>query len=130
MSEFKLVLPELSYRVMGCVFAVYNELGPGHLERNYQKALMVELQSQGLKCNMESAAPVFYKGEKIGNGRIDILIEDKIVLELKRGSFFSPNDFKQLGDYLSAINAPLGILIRFAPDKVVYKRVINHSLAA
>lgn len=84
----EIVYPELSYRVMEAVFAVHKELGPGFVESVYENALMEELRSKGLKFENQKSVPVKYKGKKIGLHKLDLLIEDKIALELKAVEIF------------------------------------------
>ena len=92
---------------------VYNTLGPGLLESVYHKALIRELESRGL--NVESEVPVYYKGARMDEDalRLDIVVEDKVVLELKSVEALLPIHFKQLRTYLRLYEKELGWLINF-----------------
>lgn len=120
-----LLYPELSYKIMGCAFNVYNQLGSGHLEKVYQKALAIAFTKAGLKFSEQLKNEVFFEGENLGYGKSDFLVENKIIVEIKRGNYFNPADFKQVKKYLVQTPLELGILIRFTPEKVLSKRVVN-----
>ncbi|MBI3510234.1 MAG: GxxExxY protein [Bacteroidetes bacterium] len=124
----KLLYADLTYVINGCVYDVYKSIGPGHLEKIYQKALSNALKKKGLIVQEQVTCNVIYDGEKIGNGRVDFLIEDKIILELKRGIYFSSGDYAQLNQYLLSMNKLLGLMIRFSNDRALIKRVINTNL--
>ena len=110
---------ELAYTVIGCVMKVYNNLGPGLLESVYQNALMIELDNALLKAEKEVPIEIEYEGSNLGVGfRIDILVENKIVLELKSVSQLEKVHFKQLRTYLKLTNMPLGYLINFNSDSL------------
>lgn len=110
---------ELAYTVIGCVIKVYNNLGPGLLESVYQNALMIELDNALLKAEKEVPIEIEYEGSNLDVGfRIDILVENKIVLELKSVSQLEKVHFKQLRTYLKLTNMPLGYLINFNSDSL------------
>ncbi|HET6992416.1 MAG TPA: GxxExxY protein [Bacteroidia bacterium] len=123
--ETTLVHSELSYKIIGCCMSVYNQLGSGHKEKVYQKALELSLKNAGLKFKEEVSCPIYYDEVQVGLGRADIIVEDTIIIELKRTSFFSPADFTQLNRYLISKKLELGIMFRFAPDRLIYRRVVN-----
>lgn len=77
-NSTNLVYPELSYQIMGVIFEVHKELGPGFVESVYEKALIEELQNKGLQVETEKPIEIKYKGKKIGIHRIDLVVEDKI----------------------------------------------------
>ena len=124
-----LIYPELSYKIVGCAFSLYNEIGAGRLEKIYQKGLATAFKQEGLKFVEQIGCDVLYKGEKIGRGYLDFLVENKVVVELKRGNYFSPADFRQVHEYLRSNNLRLGLLIRFTPDKVLVRRILNNDQA-
>jgi len=86
-----LLHPELSYKIVGATFEVYNNLGPGYLEKYYQRAIAVALKESGLKFKEQVYATLIFKDVKIGKCFFDFLIEDKIVLELKITSRLNDN---------------------------------------
>lgn len=120
---------EISYMVRKCIFNVYNKLGPGLLEIVYQKILIYELQENGLDVKTESAIPIVYDGKEFDfNFRIDILVEDKVILELKSVKNLEGIHFKQLTTYLKLSNKKLGLLINFNTTNILdgIKRVVNN----
>jgi GxxExxY protein len=120
-----LIHADLSYKIIGCCMSVYNQLGSGHKEKVYQKALGIALTKAGVKFKEEVSCPVYYDEVQVGLGRADLIVEGTIVVELKRTNFFSPADFTQLKTYLVAKDLELGLLFRFAPDRLIYRRVVN-----
>lgn len=108
----------ISYKVVGCAMRVYQKLGPGLLESVYQKAMLIELDNACLLFDSEVPINVEYDGTDLGLGfRMDILVEDSIVLELKSVTQLEKVHFKQLQTYLKLANKPYGYLINFYTDK-------------
>jgi GxxExxY protein len=120
-----LLYPELSYEIVGILFEIYNELGHGHPEKTYQKAVALRLEQAGIRFVEQLYAPVEYRGKVIGKNFFDFLIDDKIVLEIKKGNYFSRIHIDQVNKYLAANNLQLGILAYFAPRTVHFKRIVN-----
>jgi len=120
-----ILYPELSYDVIGCAFEVFNELGPGHLEKTYERALTIKFKSKGIRFQEQVYCPVKFEGETVGNNYFDFLIDNKIIVELKCGTHFTRVNFKQVYKYLAASKIKLAILITFTKDGVVQKRVVN-----
>ena len=107
-------LNELTYKVRGAVYEVYNILGPGLLESTYEAALAYEFDKLGLEYKTQVPINVLYKGKDLGLGyRMDMLIEDMLVLELKSVDILNDIHKKQLHTYLKLSNKPLGLLINF-----------------
>lgn len=121
----KIIYEELSYRIMNAVFEVHNTLGPGFLENVYEEALVCELSARGIPFERQKTITVVYKEQPVGTHRLDLVIEDKIILELKAA--FALNDvFKQqVLSYLKATGLKLGILINFGTPRVEYIRITN-----
>ncbi|MBI3509986.1 MAG: GxxExxY protein [Bacteroidetes bacterium] len=120
-----LVYPELSYKIVGCAFEVFKALGPGLLEKSYQKALAVSLIANGLAFKEQMKYDMLFHGEKVATNYFDFLVEDKIVIELKRGKFDYPSELDQVLQYLKASGKLLGIIIRFTENGVQFKRIVN-----
>lgn len=120
-----LIYPELCYRIVGVLFDVYNILGTGHLEKVYQKAVAEGLRKVNLQFQEQLYSPVEYLGKVVGKNYFDFLIEDKVVLELKKGDKFSKTHIDQVNQYLVSRDLRLGILAYFTPNKVHYKRIVN-----
>ncbi|REC55578.1 GxxExxY protein [Chryseobacterium piscium] len=120
---------ELSYIIRKCIFNVYNTLGPGLLESVYQKILVYELQENGLNLKSELLLPVKYNDKLFDiNFRIDILVEDKVILELKSVRSIEDIHYKQLYTYLKLSNKKLGLLVNFNTTNILdgIKRVVNN----
>ena len=104
----------LAYQTIGCAMEVYKTLGPGLLESVYQKALLKELDYNGIEAAVEVPIDVYYRGEKLDAAfRMDILIENILVLELKSVSKLEDIHYKQLLNYLILADKPIGYLINF-----------------
>jgi len=120
-----IIYPELSYTIIDILFEVYKHLGSGYTEKYYQKAIALELKRCNLKHKEQVFFPLKYKNIKIGNYYLDFLIEDKIILEIKKDKNFSKRNIEQVYNYLKAFNLKLGILANFTKDGVKFKRIIN-----
>lgn len=120
-----LLYPELSYTIIGCAFDVYNSLGSGYHEKYYQRALIEAFTTKGLLFQTEVSLPMQYKGKIIGRKRFDFLIEEKIVVELKRGNNFSKTHIDQVLEYLRVRGLKLAIIINFGSQGVLFKRIVN-----
>jgi len=121
----ELIYPELSYKIIGILYSIQNELGNKYQEKYYQNAIAIELESEKIKFQKEVPVNLFYKGKKIGMYYFDFLIEDKMILEIKATDKFKINDFKQISAYLKSKDLKLGIIANFRTEKLVYKRVLN-----
>jgi GxxExxY protein len=104
---------EVARAVIGAAIEVHRCLGPGYLERVYEGALRVELRLRGIAFERQKAIPVVYKGQAIGQGRIDFLVEDSLILELKAVDTLLPIHTAQMISYLKALRRRLGLLINF-----------------
>lgn len=124
-SSGKLIYPDLSYRIVGCLYNVYNNLGPNHKEKIYQNALSEELKIAKLKFKEQVYYNLKYKDRFIGKVFFDFLIDGKIVLEIKSSRYFKKKDFEQVLGYLKASNLKLAIIACFTKDKVKTYRVLN-----
>jgi GxxExxY protein len=117
--------PELSYRIMEAVFEVHNQLGPGFGEEIYQNALVVELAMRKIPFETQKNVNVLYKGKPMGNYHLDLVIENKIILELKAVTDLKDLFKQQLTSYLKATGMRLGILINFGSRRVEYVRIVS-----
>ncbi|MBI4427350.1 MAG: GxxExxY protein [Candidatus Magasanikbacteria bacterium] len=122
-----LLYPELSFKANGVLFEVYKQLGGGHNESYYQKAVAIGLKNAGIKFVSQRYVPLKFQDEKVGKYYLDFLIEDKIVLELKRGHWLPVAVLEQVKKYLESLNLDLAIVACFANDGVIIKRVINEK---
>ena len=118
----------LSYKIIGCAMEVYNTLGPGLLEAAYEKALIHELELNGLSVASQVPVEMNYKGVNLGEGlRLDLLVEDSIIIELKSVEELKPVHYKQLLTYLKLMDKRIGLRINFNVYDVRegIKRVVN-----
>jgi len=119
---------EISYIIRKCIFNVYNSLGPGLLESVYQRILVYELKENGLDVQSEILLPVQYDDKLFDvHFRINILVEDKVILELKSVKSLEDIHYKQLYTYLKLSDKRLGLLINFNTTNILdgIKRVVN-----
>jgi GxxExxY protein len=119
---------QISYQIRGAIFDVYNELGPGLLESVYEEAMVFELKKRGLSIQRQQEVPILYKGEELSTDlRLDLLVEDSVIVELKSVSELQDVHYKQLLTYLKLTKKKLGILVNFNTDDIQYdiKRVAN-----
>ena len=111
---------DLTYRIRHSIFEVYNELGPGLLEDLYKESLVIQLQMDGLNVSQEVRVPVYFKGNPLQKEklRIDILVENEIVVELKSVEELKKVHFKQLQTYLKLSKLHTGLLVNFNTDNI------------
>lgn len=120
-----LLYPELSFQIVGCAFEVHNELGFGFKESIYQKALALAFKEKKLSCTEQVHYQIKFKEQVIAKRYFDFVVEDKIVVEIKKDDKFSKANIDQTIDYLKTSNLKLAILINFGKEGVMYKRLIN-----
>ena len=121
----KMIYPELSHKVIGCVFEVHKTLGPGFVESIYEEALAYELSLQNIPFRKQETINLIYKNQFIGSFRFDVIVDDKIILELKSVSELNDLFKQQLLSYLKVSGLKLGILINFGAPSVQYVRIVN-----
>ncbi len=111
---------EISYKIRGAIFKVFNSFGPGLLESVYVAALASELRKEGLSVRKEVAVPVIFNDEKLEVGfRIDLLIQEKVLIEVKSIEAIAPVHHKQTLTYLKLTGLKLGILVNFNVDNII-----------
>jgi GxxExxY protein len=121
----KLIYEELSYQVRDAAYQVHRFLGPGFREETYKRALLNELEYRKIQVEHEKAVPVFYKTRQIDTYRLDLVVEGKIVLELKAVEQFHPTHEAQLLSYLKASGLRVGLLVNFGAEKLQIIRRVN-----
>jgi len=126
-----MMINDITYKVRGAIYTVINELGPGLLESVYEAALKIELVEIGLKVESQVPIPVYYKGIDLGLGfRIDLIVEDLLIIELKSIEAIQNVHLKQLLTYLKLTGKPVGLLVNFNSadiDKNI-KRLVNGKI--
>lgn len=121
-------IDELSYCVIGCAMRVYKALGPGLLESVYEKALVHELVLAGISVHSQVAVEVNYRGINIGEGlRVDLLVDERLIVELKSVEEIKPVHHKQLLTYLKLMDKRVGLLINFNVADIMQgiNRIVN-----
>ena len=114
---------EITEQIIKAVIKVHRTLGPGFLESVYQNSLLIELESQGLRIEAEKPIVVTYEGRPVGNHRLDLVVEERIIVELKAVEDLSQAHYAQLRSYLKASRLETGLLINFAKEKADFRRV-------
>jgi GxxExxY protein len=115
---------ELAWRIIACAVEVHRKLGPGFPESVYENALVIELNNNGLDVKKQYEINIDYKGKKTGKHRVDLLINDKIVVELKAVKSIENIHFSIVRSYLKALNLMHGLILNFNSKKLEIKRVI------
>lgn len=120
----KYLYSDLTKKVIGAAITVHKELGPGHPEKIYQRALSEEFKNQKIPFKKEEIFKVFYNGKEMGYETMDFCVYDKIALELKAAKEILDLHAKQLVGYLKGKNLRLGLILNFGRSKLEIKRVI------
>jgi GxxExxY protein len=120
-----LIHKEESYIIVGCCYDVFNALGPGLREKNYQKALEERFKESSIKYESQVYVPIKINEKVVGKYYIDLFVYGKIPIEIKVGRHFYKKDIDQLYSYLRSTNLQLGLLINFTTDGVQSKRILN-----
>ena len=122
---------EITYQVRGAIYDVYKNLGPGLLESVYEEAMVYELQKRGLKVDRQKEVPILYDGHVLKSHlRVDLLVEDKVVVELKSVREMQDVFWKQTRTYLRLLGLRVGILVNFNVDNILddaIHRIANNA---
>ena len=116
---------EESYKIRGACFKVYNTLGGGIREKIIERALTKELLSQGVTVENQTRINIVYKNEKIGIYIPDLVVDNKIIIEIKSKPFITKEDKKQFWSYLKGSKYKLGFLIGFTSQKLIIERLVH-----
>ena len=123
-----LLFPELSYKIVGCAYEVFNAIGGGHKEKTYQNAMRIALREAGMKFTEQHYYPVVFSKIPVERGFFDFFIEESILVELKSLGRFTKGDFDQVNNYLGNSGIKLALLITFGQDEVRIKRMVNFKI--
>ena len=118
---------ELSGKIIGVFYSVYNTLGHGFLEKVYENAMMIELRKAGLNPEQQKRIDVYYDGEIVGEYFADIVVNDLIILELKVAEAIAPEHEAQLLNYLKGTEVELGLLFNFGPKPQFIRRILTND---
>jgi GxxExxY protein len=113
----------LTNRIIFCVIRVHQTLGPGFLEAVYRRALVIELSKHNFTIEVEKEILVYYDGQKVGRHRLDLLIEGKVIVELKAVEALSKADYAQVRSYLKAAQLNLALLVNFSSERADFRRI-------
>ncbi|MGD8781065.1 MAG: GxxExxY protein [Ignavibacteria bacterium] len=117
---------EITEKIIKAYYNVYNKLGYGFLEKVYENSMMIELGKFGLNCEKQKPIDVFYDNKKVGEYFADIIVEDKVIIELKAAESLCEEHECQLTNYLKATNIEVGLLLNFG-KKPEFKRKVFAS---
>jgi len=120
----KIIYKDLSFNIIKAVFQVHNSLGPGFSENVYERALIEEFSKQGLSFDNQQTIKIIYNQKIIGMHKLDFVVENKIVLEIKAQTDLMPIHMAQVKSYLKSGGYKLGILANFGKEKVEFKRIL------
>ena len=121
MSDRERLADPLTHSVIGAFFEVYRTLGFGFLEHLYVMAIERELRARGHRVGREVSIPVWYKGDHLGTQRLDLIVDDVLVIEIKSTLDLPRTAERQVYNYLSATNLRVGLLLHFGPEPKVYR---------
>ena len=114
---------ELTEQIIGTFYEVYNELGFGFLESVYENSFVIALRAKGFKVQQQVSIPVWFRGQRVGDFVADLLVEDKVILELKAVRTFDESHKAQLLNYLRATEIEIGLLLNFG-QSAEFKRMV------
>ncbi|MBC8382875.1 MAG: GxxExxY protein [Candidatus Cloacimonetes bacterium] len=120
----ELIYKDLSYKIVGLAMQAHRELGPGFLEKVYENALMVLFRNEQIQAEQQSSIKVFFQNEIVGNYIADILVEDKIILELKTVDKITDVHKAQAINYLKATGLHLAMIFNFHSQSLEYERIV------
>lgn len=120
---------DLTYRIRGSIFKVYKQLGPGLLESVYEEALVYQLSKDGMQVARQTSIPIYYDGIKLStNLRLDIIVEDSVIIEIKSVKEIEAVHHKQLLTYMKLARRYLGFLVNFNTDDInrsTYRKILG-----
>ena len=118
---------EITEKVIKAFYAVYNALGYGFLEKVYVQALVIELQNLGLEVARNVAITVFYAGQAVGEYLADLVVADRVIVEVKAARTFAPEHEAQLLNYLKATPYEVGLLLNFGPKAEIKRMAYDND---
>ena len=127
-NSFDMLHKELTDRIIACFYKVYTNLGYGFLEKVYENAMLIELNKNGLKAISQYPIKVNYDGVSVGEYFADIIVEDKVIIELKASANLVPENILQLQNYLKATNIEVGLLLNFGKKPEIRRKTFHNNL--
>jgi len=118
---------ELTEKIIHTFYRVYNKLGYGFLEKVYEKAMMIEFNKEGIPAASQHPINVFYEGEIIGEYYADILVDNKVIVEIKAARYLAEEHEAQLLNYLKATDIEVGLLLNFGPKPEIRRKAFDNT---
>lgn len=128
MINNKYLHSKLTSQIIGCAIEVHNTLGNGFQEVVYQRSLAIEFSKNNIPFSREHEVPLVYKGHNVGSRRVDFLVSNQVMVELKAITYLEKVHLAQAINYLEAYNLQVGLMINFGSSRKQFKRVINTNL--
>ena len=122
-----MIYKELTSEIISAFYTVYNTLQSGFLESVYENSLLIELRKRGLKCEKQKEITVYYEGQVVGHYYADIVVEKKVILELKAAECIHPRHEAQLMNYLRATKIEVGLLLNFGKEAKFCRRICTND---
>lgn len=129
MSHVELYEERLTHSVIGAFYAVYNTLGYGFLEHVYTASLERELVARGHRVAREISVTIFYKGEEVASQRLDMVVDEKLVVEVKSSHLLHRAAARQVHNYLRATSLEVGLLLHFGPQPAFFRLISTNDRA-
>jgi GxxExxY protein len=127
MKRGELIADELTHSIIGAFYEAYRSLGFGFLEHVFVAAMERELRHRGHRVEREIGIQIMYKGEHLCSQRLDMLVDDKVILEIKSSVLLPPTAIRQLHNYLRATNIEVGLLLHFGPKPKFYRQICTND---
>ncbi|HNX03405.1 MAG TPA: GxxExxY protein [Candidatus Cloacimonas sp.] len=127
-NQIDMLHKEITDRIIACFYKVYTNLGYGFLEKVYENAMLIELNKNGLKAISQYPIKVNYNGVSVGEYFADIIVEDKVIIELKASANLVPENILQLQNYLKATNIEVGLLLNFGKKPEIRRKTFHNNL--
>jgi len=124
-KEVEIIYKDLSYNIVGVMFEVYNELGYGYQEKHYERAAEKIFIDKKINYKRQLSYNIIFQGKKIGIYYLDFLVENKIIVELKKGNYFPRKNINQVKEYLKVTGLKLALIINFTCYGVKVLRILN-----
>ena len=124
-NENEILYKDLSYKIVGLAMRVHSKLGNGFLEKVYENALMVLFRREGIEAKQQAQITVYFEEEVVGNYYADILVENRVILEIKSVEKIIDAHIAQTLNYLKATGLRLAIILNFSREKLEYKRIVK-----
>lgn len=119
---------DLTKKIIKAFYIVYNKLGYGFAEKIYENSMLIELRKMGISCQKQVPIKVFYEGQEVGNYFADILVEDKVIIELKAVSIIIEEHKAQLLNYLKATKIEIGLILNFGNEPQISRKIFENRL--